>query len=82
MNWIDKYHIIRRLLLAVFAYLFLKITNHIFCDGVASDALKISVFVSFAGIITFMINFYYDSRNIEIKNNSKDVTRVEIKDDK
>ena len=70
MNWIDKYHIIRRLLLAVFSYFFLKITNHIFCDGMSSDALKISVYVSFAGIITFMAKFYYDSRNIETKNNN------------
>ena len=82
MNWVDIYHIIRRLLLAIFTYFFLKITNHVFCDEMASDALKIGVYVSFAGIITFMIKFYYDSRNIEIRNNSKDVTRVEIKDDK
>jgi len=72
MNWIDRYHIIRRLLLAFFTYFFLKITNHIFCDGVASDALKISVYVSFAGIITFIIKFYHDSRNIEIKNKKED----------
>jgi hypothetical protein len=69
MNWIDKYHVIRRSLLIIFTYFFLKITNHIFFDGIASDALKISVYISFAGIITFMIKFYHDSRNIEIKNN-------------
>jgi len=37
----------------------------------ASDALKVSAYVSFAGIITFMIKFYHDSRNIEIKNNKE-----------
>lgn len=80
MNWIDKYHAIRRLLLAIFAYFFLKITNHIFCDGVASDALKISVYVSFSGIITFMIKFYYDSRNIEIRNHTE-ISKIDKNDD-
>ena len=82
MNWIDKYHVIRRILLAVFIYFFLKITNHIFYNGVILDAFKVSVYIAFSGIITFMIKFYYDSRNIEIKNNLKDSTKVEKKNDK
>jgi len=71
MNWVDKYHIIRRALLVIFIYFFLKITNHIFCDGVTLDAFKVSAYGIFTGMITFMIKFYYDSRNIEIKENLK-----------
>ena len=67
MNWIDKYHIIRRLLLGVFAYYFLKITYNIFCNGLPLDAFKVTVYITFAGIITFMVKFYYDSRDKEIK---------------
>jgi len=72
-NWVDRWHLIRRLLLAVFAYVYLNITNHIFFDGTASDTLKISAYVSFTGIITFMVKWYHDTRNSEIKgdNNAK-----------
>jgi hypothetical protein len=69
MNWVDKYHVIRRLLLAIFTYFFLRITFHIFCDGVVLDAFKVSAYGIFTGVETFLIKFYYDSRNIEIKNN-------------
>ena len=68
-NWVNRYHLIRRLLLGIFTYFYLKITYHIFFVGTSSDNLKISAYLSFAGIITFMIKFYYDSRNIEMKNN-------------
>lgn len=71
MNWIDKYHIIRRVLLFVFTYFFLKVTYKIFYNGITLDAFKVSIYITFSGIITFMIKFYYDSRNIEIKNNLK-----------
>ena len=71
MNWIDKYHIIRRVLLFVFTYFFLKITYKLFFDSVFLDSFKVSAYGIFSGIITFMIKFYYDSRNIEVKNNLK-----------
>lgn len=82
MNWIDKYHIIRRALLIVFVYFFLKITDHIFCNGVTLDAFKVSAYGIFTGIITFMIKFYYDSRNIEIKDNLKHPSRTEKRNDR
>ena len=65
MNWVDKFHVIRRILLAVFSYVYLNITNHIFFDGTASDTLKISAYVSFTGIITFMVKWYHDTRDKE-----------------
>lgn len=68
MNWIDRFHVIRRGLLIVFIYFFLNITNHIFFGEIILDAFKLSAYIFFGGIITFMIKFYHDSRNIEIKN--------------
>jgi len=68
MNWIDKFHLIRRLLLGIFTYFFLLITYRLFCDGVALDAFKVSAYGIFAGIETLLIKFYLDSRNIEINN--------------
>lgn len=67
MNIIDKYHIIRRLLLAVFTYFFLLITYKIFFDGIILDTYKLSAYLFFGGIITFMVKFYYDSRDKEGK---------------
>jgi len=67
MNIIDKFHLIRRGLLIVFTYFFLRVTNHILFDSTASDTIKISVYISFAGIITFMIKWYHDTRDKEIK---------------
>ena len=68
MNWIDRFHLIRRLLLGIFTYFFLLITYRLFCDGVALDAFKVSAYGIFAGIETLLIKFYLDSRNIEINN--------------
>ena len=68
MDWFDRHHIMRRLLLGVFTCVLLIITYKIFCDGVMNlDAFKVSVYVAFSGIITFMLKFYFDSRNIEIR---------------
>ena len=71
MNIVDKFHLIRRLLLAVFTYFFLNITNHIFFGGITLDTYKLSAYIFFGGIITFMVKFYYDSRDIEIKDNKE-----------
>jgi len=72
MNWVDKYHLIRRILLAVFTYFFLNITSHIFFGSITLDTFKLSAYIFFGGIITFMIKFYHDSRDIEIKNKKED----------
>ena len=72
MNFFDKYHIMRRLLIVAFSFCLLIITYKIFCNGVTNlDVFKVSIYVSFSGIITFMLKFYFDSRNIEIKSDIK-----------
>jgi len=73
MDWFDRHHIIRRLLLAAFTSVLLIITYKIFCDGVKDlDAFKVSVYISFSGLIGFMLKFYFDSRDIEIRNKIKE----------
>ena len=71
MNWLDKYHVIRRSLLIVFTYFFLRITYKIFCDGITLDTFKLSAYIFFGGIETFIIKFYHDSRDLEIDNKEK-----------
>jgi len=67
MNWIDKWHLIRRGLLIAFTYFFLLITYRLFCNGVTLDAFKVSAYGIFAGIETLLIKFYLNSRDKEIK---------------
>jgi len=69
MNWIDRFHLIRRLLLGIFTYFFLLITYRLFCDGVALDAFKVSAYGIFAGLETLFIRFYLNSRDLEDKIN-------------
>lgn len=65
MSWIDRFHVIRRSLLIVFVYFFLRITYKIFFNGIALDTFKLSAYMFFGGIITFMIKFYHNSRDNE-----------------
>jgi hypothetical protein len=67
MNFIDKYHLIRRTLLAVFAYFFLKITYNIFFNGITLDTYKLSAYLFFGSIIMFMVKWYHNSRDKEGK---------------
>ena len=66
-DFIDKHHIVRRLLIVIYSFFLLKITYRLLCEGIPINAFNTTVYVSFAGIITFMLKFYFDSRNIEIK---------------
>ena len=65
MNIIDKYHIVRRLLLVVFVCLFLFITYKIFFDGIVLDTFKLGAYYFFGGIVLFMIKWYHNSRDKE-----------------
>ena len=63
--FVNIQHIIRRSLLFVFTYFFLLITYRIFCGDIILDKYKLSAYIFFGGIITFMIKFYHDSRDKE-----------------
>jgi len=66
-NWLDRFHIIRRILLAVFSYVFLNITNHIFFGNIKLDAYKSGAYLFLGGIFTFIVKFYCDTRDKEEK---------------
>lgn len=79
MSFFDKYHIIRRLLLGVYSYFYLKITYHLFCGGGTLDVFKISAYVTFSGLIGYMVKFYYNSRDVEIKDQLKSKEKEGVK---
>ncbi len=72
-NFINKHHIIRRSLLIVFTYFFLKITYNIFLGEITLNIFMVSIYGIFTGIEILFIKFYFDSRNIEDKTKNEDI---------
>ena len=66
MNFIDKYHVIRRLLVFAITAIFLKVTLDIF-DGTVLDTFRVTAYGIFCGLETLIIKFYLDSRDKEKK---------------
>jgi len=66
-DFVNRYHLIRRILLGVFTYVFLNISNHIFFDGVKLDNYKSGAYLFLGGIFTFMVKWYFNSRDKEDK---------------
>jgi len=66
MNWIDKFHIIRRILVFAITFIFLKITINIF-SSITLDTFKVTAYGLFCGMETLIIKFYLNSRDKEIK---------------
>jgi len=65
MNIVDRFHLVRRVLLVVFVCLFLFITYKIFFDGIVLDTFKIGVYYFFGGIVLFIVKWYHNSRDKE-----------------
>ena len=76
MNWIDKFHLIRRLLLGIFTYFFLLITYRLFCDGVALDAFKVSAYGIFTSVEILFIKYYLNSRTDEDINKINNINKI------
>lgn len=63
--WLDKYHVIRRLLIFAITYVFLKVTINLFNGSL--DAFKVSAYGILTGLETLIVKFYLDSRDKEDK---------------
>lgn len=59
-DFINKYHIVRRILVFAITFIFLKTTLQIF-NGVELDTFKVTAYGIFAGIFTLIIKFYLQS---------------------
>lgn len=66
MNFIDKYHIVRRILVFAITFIFLKTTLNIF-NGITLDTFRVTAYGLFCGLETLIIKFYLNSRDKEIK---------------
>jgi len=65
-NWVDRFHIVRRILVFVITVVFLKVTLNIF-DGTELDAFRVTAYGLFCGLETLIIRFYLQSRTEEDK---------------
>ena len=79
-DFIDQHHLMRRGLLITYSYIFLNITHKLLCGEVVINAFKITAYGIFTGILTLMLKFYFDSRNIEIKGTIAEVKREDVAD--
>ena len=59
-KFIIENRLIRRILVGVITFIFLKVTLNIF-DGAELDAFKVTAYGVFAGIFTLIIKFYLQS---------------------
>ena len=66
MNIIDKYHVVRRILVFAITAIFCKVTLDIF-DGTVLDTFRVAAYGIFCGLETLIIKFYLDSRSEEDK---------------
>ena len=64
-DFINRYHLIRRILVLAILYCFLKVTVNIFSGGIALDTFLTTVYGIFAGLVTLIIKFYLQSKNDE-----------------
>ena len=63
-NWINKYHVIRRLLVFAITFIFCKVTLNIF-NGAVLTTCRVTAYGLFCGLETLIIKFYLNSRDKE-----------------
>jgi len=64
-DFINKYHLVRRILVFSILYCFLKVTLNIFSGGITLDTFLTTVYGIFAGLVTLIIKFYLSSTEDE-----------------
>lgn len=63
-DFVNKYHLIRRILVFAITFIFLKITVNIF-SSITLDTFKVTAYGLFCGLETLIIKFYLQSKNDE-----------------
>ena len=64
-DFINRYHLIRRILVFAILYCFLKVTLNIFNGSITLDTFLTTVYGIFTGLVTLIIKFYLQSKNDE-----------------
>jgi len=67
MNWIDKYHVIRRILVFAITFVFLKITINIFNGNIILNEHLTTIYKVFGGLITLILIFYLKSGKKDVE---------------
>lgn len=60
-DFINRYHLIRRILVFSILFCFLKVTLNIFNGCITLDTFLTAVYGIFAGLVTLIIKFYLQS---------------------
>ena len=67
-DWIEKYRIVRRILVLIFTYVFLRITMNIFTGKVCLSPYMNIAYGTFAGLVTLILKFYLQGGKDEADN--------------
>ena len=68
MDWFAKHRIIRRILVFVVTFCFLKVSLHIFLNDIALNTHMATAYGIFAGIFTLIIKFYLQGNKDQADN--------------
>lgn len=60
-DFINRYHLVRRILVFSILFCFLKVTLNIFSGCITLDTFLTAVYGIFAGLVTLIIKFYLQS---------------------
>jgi len=64
---VNKYHLIRRILVFAITFIFLKITVNIFSGNIILDEHLTTIYKVFGGLITLILIFYLKSGKKDVE---------------
>jgi len=66
-DFINRYHLIRRILVFAITFIFLKITVNIFSGSIILDEHLTTIYKVFGGLITLILIFYLKSGKKDVE---------------
>ncbi|HDK27098.1 MAG TPA: hypothetical protein ENG48_08440 [Candidatus Atribacteria bacterium] len=66
-DFINRYHLIRRILVFAITFIFLKITVNIFSGDIILDEHLTTIYKVFGGLITLILIFYLKSGKKDVE---------------
>jgi len=66
-DFVNRYHLIRRILVFAITFIFLKITVNIFSGNIILDEHLTTIYKVFGGLITLILIFYLKSGKKDVE---------------
>jgi len=66
-DFVNRYHLIRRILVFAITFIFLKVTVNIFSGNIILDEHLTTIYKVFGGLITLILIFYLKSGKEDVE---------------